>query len=221
MAALLNAGFSDSEVTLVTFALRCFGVGGGGGAPCLGGPGGGGFFFPVADEGEVVLPPLVCFSSFPGIGTFGGRGSFFVAASPLPLEVGAEPSVDDGFRNGIDGNGLDGTRVKDCLFSNEGGGGGFFPPGGGGGFFDNDPFGIDTGGGAALGVIFGDNGGGGGGFGDSPPPETLAPGLDFNFGGATGGVVGVDGGVNLASIEPRFVRWAGGIVALGVVLEGD
>ena len=225
MATLLGAGaLGAGGVALVTLALRCLGAGGGGAPCCLGGHGGGGFFLAVADDAEDVLPPLVAFSSLLGIGMLGGGGNFFEAKSlllPLSFDVdgGAAPRVEEGRRKGIEGNGLDGARLKDGLLSNEGGGGGFFPPGGGGGFFDVEPFGVGVGGGAAFGAAFGDMGGGGGGLGDIPPPASLLPGLDFIFGGATGGVVGVDGGIYLASfVEPRFVRWTDG-VGLEAVLE--
>lgn len=84
-------------------------------------------------------------------------------------------------------------------FCDGGGGGG---PGGGGPFFpcpfDGGPLGVP---------VLGDFIGGRGGFGEFPPElKAVSLGLDFIFGGPTGGVVGVVGSADSFLAKSPFAR---------------
>jgi len=161
---------------------------GGGGACCLTGGTGGGGLLPE-DEADPTLPPLVAGCNI------GGKGTFIISAEGAPNDAIA----DAGLLRGRAGSGFEGARLNDGFLSNVGGGGGRLIAGGGGGaLLDAEPFG-----GGGPGVGFGDFSGGGGGLGN--PVGMPLPGLDFNFGGATGGVVGVAGREDVAvSFMTRF-----------------
>ena len=149
---------------------------GGGGGPFLGG---GGLLPPT-------LPPEVVASSLAGFGTLGGAGSFL----PSSLGGGGAPSEEGLRRLAMFGRGLEGAKLKEGRLSREGGLGGGR---GGGGLLADEPLG----GGTGVGGL-GDLSGGGGGLGEDP--GVPLPGLDLSLGGATGGVVGVEGKAGLLSL---------------------
>lgn len=195
--------------------LERFPGGGGGAPPFFCGPGGGGLLLLLAPPADEALPVELVASSLAGFGKLGGAGSFF-PSPPSPPRLGKLPALGidpkvEGRRSGMFGNGLDGARLKDGLLPSPGGGGGRLLPGGGGGLFATPLF--DGG----IGVGLGDLSGGGGGLGDDP----VLTGLVLSLGGATGGVVGVEGNDCLAmSLEalsiPGLTRCNSGCLGVGL-----